>query len=44
MKKEELYMRPEAEPIRLLPDAPCMLTTSTNVDDYSDPFTVGETW
>jgi len=44
MKKEELYLHPDAEQIFLAPEAPCMLTASTTVDDYPDPFTVGETW
>lgn len=44
MKKKEFYLRPDAGQICFAPDMPCMLATSTTVDDYPDPFVVGETW
>ena len=44
MKTNESYLRPEAEQILLSPEVACMVTTSTVVDDYPDPFATGEKW
>lgn len=44
MKKEDPYLRPDAKLVCFAPDTSCMLTTSTVVGDYPDPFTPGETW